>query len=142
MSNRQLKAARRELEQGRKRYGPRFEAIHYSEWPQGLPLEPEQIWRNNRFLVQVFNEPRGIVRLSVADYSVLKGFKNSLPDFNDQINWSDLQRIKDQLGWGKRTAIELFPPKDCVVYECNMRHLWLLPYHFDFMWGPDNGAKE
>ena len=48
-------------------------------------------------------------------------------DWSDGITWDELQQAKDNAGFADRPAIEVFPPKDSVVYEVNMRHLWVVP---------------
>ena len=48
----------------------------------------------------------------------------------DGITWDELQAIKDELGFDEQAAIEVYPPRNEIVYECNMRHLWILPPGF------------
>lgn len=48
-------------------------------------------------------------------------------DRKDGITWDELQLVKNEQGYGNRFAIEVYPPDNRVVYEINMRHLWILP---------------
>lgn len=45
-----------------------------------------------------------------------------------RLSWDTLQQIKNDIAGEDVTAIEVFPPTDRVIYETNMRHLWLVPY--------------
>jgi hypothetical protein len=42
-------------------------------------------------------------------------------------SWADLQRIKDELVGADRVAVEVFPPRDEIVDQANMAHLWVYP---------------
>lgn len=48
-------------------------------------------------------------------------------DSGVEFPWTHLQRIKDELGYSDQHAIEIFPPKDQIVDQANMRHLWVFP---------------
>ena len=41
--------------------------------------------------------------------------------------WRDKQRIKDELFGPSLTAIEVMPPKDEIVDQADMYHMWVLP---------------
>ena len=40
--------------------------------------------------------------------------------------WPEMQRIKDELAGPEATAIEVYPPRDQVVDEADMFHIWVL----------------
>jgi len=80
-------------------------------------------------LVQVFNEPSGIERLSVCRTSVQNG------EWVSEITWDELQRIKRECGRGDKDAVELYPADADVVNVANMRHLWIVdPSVVAFKW--------
>jgi hypothetical protein len=41
--------------------------------------------------------------------------------------WDVLQSIKNEYAGPDRYAVEVFPDEDSLVYEENMRHLWVFP---------------
>jgi hypothetical protein len=134
-NNRQLLALkRRHLREGNRRYTAALVEIPRDEWPQSLNTDSDtcrrvQVWRSNRFLVQVFEEGPHL-RLSVC--------RTELDDtgrWRDGITWEELQQIKNSTGWNTSTAVEVYPPADQVVNVANMRHLWILQQHPPFMWG-------
>ncbi len=88
---------------------------------------PDQVWRSCFFVVQVFNG--NPTRLSVNRTSIKKD-----GTWKENITWDELQIIKRQVGFHYNTAIELYPPDEHVVNECNIRHLWVLDYDPEFMW--------
>jgi hypothetical protein len=46
------------------------------------------------------------------------------------IPWAVKQKIKDQIFGYQAAAVEVFPPKDELVDNANMYHLWILPEGF------------
>ena len=40
--------------------------------------------------------------------------------------WPEMQRIKDELAGLDATAIEVYPPRDHVIDEADMFHIWVL----------------
>lgn len=85
--------------------------------------------RSRRFLVQVFNESDGIIRLS-ASRTVLRGNGR----WEDGITWDELQRLKAEAGYGDCFAVEVYPADIHVVNVGNLRHLWILPEPPAFAW--------
>jgi hypothetical protein len=77
----------------------------------GAPTPPKgflKAFRNRYFLAQIYEQPKGYLRLSVN--STFRGGFNTR--FKDGITWEDLQQIKSELGYGDRLAVEIYP-KDC-----------------------------
>ena len=113
-----------------------------ADWPETLKKVPRSHWprddgrpriavlRSREFLVQVFEEPRGVVRLSVnrTDWDM------NLRRWREDISWEDLQRLKSEAGYGCFDAVEVYPMDGDVVNEANMRHLWVLPESLHFAW--------
>lgn len=50
-------------------------------------------------------------------------------------SWADMQRIKNELVGGDRTAIEVFPAEKQLVDAANCYHLWVLPEGFALPFG-------
>lgn len=46
------------------------------------------------------------------------------------ITWDALQEIKNHVAGKDATAIEIYPPEDELVYDVEMRHLWVMPPDF------------
>ena len=40
--------------------------------------------------------------------------------------WREMQRIKDELAGGDKTAVEVYPPATEIVDQVNMFHIWIL----------------
>ena len=102
------------------------------DWPADVSPPPglQRVWRDRRYLVQQYLDG-GTIRLSVN----IVAAKSSLERLVDGIPWDELQRIKNQCGYGNKCAVELFPPEASVVNVANIRHLWLLREPPAFMWG-------
>jgi len=93
-----------------------------------------QAWRSSRFIVMLWIETNGARRLTVhsAEIDARTG------ENKDGITWDDLQKLKSEAGFGEVCAVEIYPPDDQLVYDHNMRHLWLLDAAPSFMWKPAN----
>lgn len=104
--------------------------IPASAWP-AKPYDPSrvEVWISQKYLVQVFNEDGGIVRLSV---------NRTMPRLNggwmENITWDELQDIKRDIGRGDSYAVEVYPRDGDVVNVANMRHLWILPEPLTVGW--------
>lgn len=46
--------------------------------------------------------------------------------------WHEMQRIKDELAGRDATAIEVYPPRDQVIDEADMFHIWVLRGNLPF----------
>lgn len=132
--------ARESLKAKNAEIGREFQEIPQYQWPP-FPWTnpPVRAWRNSQFFVQQFDEPDGVIRLSIIR-SALKGFrKDNSPIWQDGLTWDELQAIKTALGFGDRWAVELYPPEVKVVNVANMRHLWLLPEPPAYGWHKGGG---
>lgn len=90
-------------------------------------------WGSNQYTVQLFAVEGGIVRISV-NRSELNGTEKV---FKEGIPWEHLMQIKQDVGYGDRQAIEIYP-EDChTVNKINIRHLWVLPNPLPFSWQID-----
>jgi hypothetical protein len=126
------KAARRFLEQENR------------TWPETLTAVPKERWRaqswddskrirvlrSRRFMVQVFEEADGVLRLSVNRTELAPGGERWV----EGITWDELQMLKLEAGYGDSFAIEIYPPALDEVNVANMRHLWILPERLNVGW--------
>lgn len=94
--------------------------------PRG-DIAPERWCRwcyvNNRYSVQL-----SLVDTEVGEVTHLwiRAHDGSMPR-----SWSDMQRIKNDLGGGpERVAVEVFPPASELIDSANMAHLWVYPAGF------------
>lgn len=99
-------------------------------WPD-TPISRERIavWRSNQFMVQVFKEDNGIVRLTVNRVAI-----DNLGNWKQDVSWDDLQNIKRECGFSDCFAVEIYPEDEHIVNVSNMRHLWVLPEPLPFGW--------
>ena len=88
------------------------------------------LWRSNRFLVQLYEARDGGQRLSVCRTML----DTTTGRWLDGITWDELQAIKRQVGFGDRMAVEIYPADAQVVNVANMRHLWILDQPLPFAW--------
>lgn len=93
---------------------------------------PSFVWRSRDFVVQLFADPSGKLRLSVNRTEL-----DSTGRWKDGITWDDLQRLKGEAGFGQLQAVEIYPPDGDVVNVSNMRHLWLMAEPLPFAWKND-----
>jgi len=136
----------RELERRNQPWPDHLEEVPLVDWryvtPDHRPGQDEriQVWRSNKFLVQVFRTPKGHTRISVNRTS----WDLNQQRWREDISWDDLQTIKAQTGWGDSWAVEIFPADSEVVNVANMRHLFICPEPPEFAWrahgrpGPKN----
>lgn len=105
--------------------------IEKDKWPEqvGNPA-PFEVWRSCDFLVQLFAESYGIVRLSINRTQI----DPDTMEWRDGISWDELQRLKNLVGYAAREAVEIYPPKRDEVNVANLRHLWVLPERMAFSW--------
>ena len=78
------------------------------------------LYRSNRFLIQEFKEENGI-RITVNRTMI-----DNKGRWLDNISWTALQNIKNELGYADKIAVEIFPKEKDIVNVANMRHLWIL----------------
>jgi hypothetical protein len=126
------KLAKKQLQASAAQYPKeRLVEIPKSEWI-GIQTDPKRIsvWACRNFFIQVFAESDGIFRLTVSKDKL--GFGAST--FADGISWDELQWIKDSCGFSSKMAVEIYPAKDRILADCNLRHLWILPTPLNIGW--------
>ncbi|MEF1310704.1 hypothetical protein QTO01_11405 [Vibrio mytili] len=96
---------------------------------------PKAVFQSPQYLVQVFNERDGIVRLSINSVKHRNGI------WKDGLTFDELQSIKKAVGFGDSCAIEVYPEDNNLVNDANMRHLWVLPERPAFAWSARHGKR-
>ena len=139
-ANRQeLKLIAKEIEKGSKEYGQAFEALPFAE--REGPTKILAVFRNRHFFVQVHNQ-KGWIRISVNRTSLNVDARR----WHDGISWDSLMLIKNQIGYGDRDAVEIYPQDAKTVNVANIRHLFILPenHAIDCIWTscPKDREKE
>jgi hypothetical protein len=77
-------------------------------------------WLNATYSVQLYRHPTH----PGADHLLVRRH-----DEGTEIPWADLQAIKDRLATDGqlRWAVEVFPHRQALVDNCNLRHVWVMP---------------
>lgn len=128
MNIHELRKQRKHLHMENRKLGPAFVAIDRSQWPTD-DGKRFAVWRNNRFLVQAFDDGVGALRLSIC--------RSELDDkgnWRDGLTWDELQQIKNAVGFSDFDAVEVYPAQSDVVNVANMRHLWIMTEQLKFAW--------
>lgn len=129
-----LKALRRALAEQRRRFPSHLVEIPPSEWNERCKAaahQPLRTWQSKDFAVHLWQDTRGNKRLTVCRTEI-----NNDGSWKDGITWDDLHRLKSEAGFGAQWAVECYPPDSQVIYDANMRHLWLLDQPPTYGWHP------
>lgn len=138
LNRQERKAAILFMERENAKHPATLTEIPRDKWPEprGLTLIPIRLLRSSEFVVMVYEEGAGLLRLSVnrshVDPATLR--------WVDGISWDELQVLKREAGYGDREAVEIYPPDLDVVNVGSLRHLWVLPQRMPFSWGRDRAA--
>lgn len=97
-------------------------------------IKPVAVFLSPRFLATVYQEARGVLRITINRTRLEPGGSGR---FVDRISWDELQDIKSQIGFGAWWGVEVYPSDDEVINDANMRHLFLLPEAPYFAWRVD-----
>lgn len=89
---------------------------------------PVQCWLSKKYLVQLYAEKGGAMRLSVSRSRVKSG-----GGWQENITWEELQQIKREVGFGDYYAVEVYPRDVDIVNVANIRHLWVLEQPLPFI---------
>lgn len=128
MSSSLARLRRKKLERDNLQYPHQLVPIPRDDWPLHMPAGLDRVFRSCNFLVQVFVETNGAVRLSVCRTEI------DGASWKPGISWDDLQIIKNQCGYSDQWAVEVYPPDEAVVNVSNMRHLWIIKEKPEFAW--------
>ncbi len=91
--------------------------------------DPVRCWRSREFLVALYLDDNGFERLSINRTEIQND-----GNWKEYITWDEIQRLKDEAGFGDRWAVECYPPQREVINVANMRHIFLLPEAPAFGW--------
>lgn len=130
---------RRQLARDNAKLPPVLQPLPKEQWPAypaGASKIPYAVLRSRFFLVQCYQEPDGVTRLSVARAEI----DTSTGRWKDGITWDELQEIKRQVGLGEYMAVEIFPADRDVINVANMRHLWVMRDPLPFAWKKGGAA--
>jgi hypothetical protein len=106
------------------------------EWPEKVAdIKRIAVWRSNKYLVQLYEEEKLMLRLSICRTRVVGN------RWDDGLTWDELQDIKRIVGFGNAWGLECYPASFDVVNVANMRHLWILPEGVDPGFGWRHGEK-
>ena len=111
-----------------------FKKVPRNQWRGVVPNALFEVYQSDEYLVQIHKEPTGI-RLTICSTFVTGFNEINGPIWKEGISWDDLQSIKDAVGFEDQWFVELYPPKEFIVNEANMRHLWIIDKP-DFGWEP------
>ena len=131
MNRRQIRNRHKILDQVNKQYTDQFVIIPTGDWPPQLQNETAirlHVYRNNKFLVQIFNDNNWI-RISINRTII-----GNNGHWVDDITWDELQIIKSQIGYGNFMAVEIYPKDKDIVNVANMRHLWIINDKTELGW--------
>lgn len=127
-----VKEMRKRLIQDNKRRPDILTMMDQTKWPEKWRLENMiEVWVSKRFLVQVFNENEGSLRVSVCRTQI-----DDADAWMTNISWDDLMQIKRDIGRAQLCALEVLPADFDIVNVANMRHFWILKDPF-FGWRND-----
>ena len=121
--------ARRQLERDNAKWPAKLQVVPRSQWHDDDDPKRRSVFRSRNYLVQVFDEPDDVTRLSICRTNV-----NAAGGWHEDLTWDELQEIKRQAGMGDKYAIEVFPRDTDVANVANMRHLWVLPTPLPIGW--------
>ena len=124
------RAQRRQLERNNAKLPEHLQSIPRDQWPANAPPTIMRVFRSRDFLVQEYEPPSAhvIARLSICRTSISGNL------WKDGITWDELQRIKNEVGYGDADAVEIYPADGDVVNVANMRHLWVMDAPVSFAW--------
>lgn len=89
----------------------------FTESSTPLEQQPLKVWCNNFCMVMLYPAKDNVLRLTIR----LHDHRNGVLDFDA------LDSIKNDCGFSKYQAFEVYPDKADMVNACNLRHLWIMP---------------
>lgn len=118
---------RQRLKTENKQWPKNFVEIPEKDWPFKTP-NLINVYRSRDYLVQKYKEGE-IIRLSMNRTSM-----KTDGNWNENLQWEEIQNIKRELGFGDFYAIEIYPRDHDIVNVANMRHLWIMPKPLPIGW--------
>ena len=80
---------------------------------------PDQIFSNNKFIVQIFLGRRTIGGVAYDKAMIRRS------DAHPVVAWGDLQRVKDEVFGPEIEAIQFFPKRSELIDAANLYWLWV-----------------
>lgn len=130
LSRTQRRLASKHMAREATNYPSHLVKVPESEWPDSFKGKLMAAWRSRDYLVQVYAEPLPCVaRLSINRTAIdtAGGWKQDIP-------WTELQRLKNECGFGLLDAVEVFPVATDVVNVANIRHIFVMAEPLPFAW--------
>lgn len=101
---------------------------------ENRPPKCTSVWRSCNFLAQVYkDETPGITRITI-NRTTGKVKEDGTVQYDENITWEELQRLKHECGYGDFDAVEVYPRDQDVVNVANMRHLFVFDQLLSFTW--------
>lgn len=137
-NRKQKRAMKKQLQRDSKNYQSELKLLDSGEIPEGEASGLIEVWRSNRYLVQVFEHNHSVLRMSVLRIDVDPGesrYQNGIP-------WNELQKLKREVGHGESEAVEIYPYDSHQVNVANMRHLWIFKRGMKLPFGFGRGEEK
>ncbi len=109
-----------------------------SDHMANLPNKPVDVWQSRDFLALVYWDSMtdGTIQTRI---SINRAEIENDGNWKQGISWDELMRIKSEIGFADKWAVECFPPDSNVVNVANMRHLFIVPQPL-FGWVPKSNT--
>ena len=132
LSRTQRRLASKHMSREAAKYPDNLVQVPKSDWPESANSNKSlvEVWRSRDYLVQIYLEPPPcFVRLSILRTSL-----DSAGGWNQDIPWTEIQRLKSECRLGNLDAVEVFPHDKDVVNVANIRHLFVMQEPLSFAW--------
>jgi hypothetical protein len=133
---------KRIVDRENRNYSSELVELPREKWPKlSWIKEPVKVFRSRMLIVQVFEEAKGLIRISVNRTEIERHPDPPGWRFRDGLTWEMLQEIKNSIGYADSDALEIYPSNIDEVNVANMRHLWVTPAPIWFAWRNPNRPK-
>lgn len=134
MNRAERRAAEAYIAKENAKFSEHMELWHPRDWPEHMRAATIQrgllsVWRSRHYLAQVYEAQEPCVARISVNRAGLNG-----NEWQDNIPWEDMQRIKNELGYESLDALEIYPRQIDVVNVANLRHLWVMKTPISFAW--------
>lgn len=103
---------------------------HWQETPPDLL----DVWVNERYVVFIRTPPsQEAIDAGVMAWLTVRSVAKVNGMWYDRIPWDELQDLKNQAGFDRYDAIEIFPAERDRL-QCEMRQLYVLGFKLPFAW--------
>jgi len=101
----------------------KMEWVPKNLWPEGWNKHkhpPSIVYLSAHFLALIYPDDN-YTRISICRTSRME----DQSDWQDNISWEEIQKIKSECGYGQMDAMEIYPRDSDVVNVANLRHIWV-----------------